>query len=528
MRLPVLAVFIAFALCGCSSRLPAREYSRSASHALALEEAAATPLGQALAPLAARHPGLSGFALIATGEKALVSRVALIEAASKTLDLQYYSVHDDSSGQLLLDAVLRAADRGVRVRALVDNLNLKHADDILTAMNEHKNIEIRVFNPNGTKEDSWLSRVGAVFTEPERVTRRMHNKVIVADNQGAIAGGRNLGKQYFDAGDDFNFRDMDVLAAGPIVARISRSFDRYWASEEAYPLRSLPLAQPKPGAVERARAALTKARLEAGPQIKQSLAQADLLRMLQKDARPLIWAPGELAVDEPEKIEEPGPMNPEPAQQAEESKPAQRLTRLADGAKSEFLIISPYFVPGDGGVEWLASIVSHGVKTQVLTNSLASTDVAAVHAGYRRDRKALIEKGVDIYEFKPIQEQAKFGGFKGRKSERVSLHSKVYVIDREHVVIGSFNMDPRSVNLNTELAIIIHSPEMGESVAKMFAEAIAPEASYHMELDENGKLFWVTMEKDGPKRYTGEPEASLWRRVISGVFTLLPPLDSQL
>lgn len=519
----IAAITVALFAAGCATPLPS-PIAAPVSHAFAPDQR--TPLSHAIAADVAAHPGQSGFHLLSSGTEALIMRIALVEAARRSIDLQYYSARNDATGQLLLEALRRAAARGVRVRLLVDDLNLKHPDPTLSALATEPNFLVRVFNPVGPGTLGSLGRLVNLAARFDHLTRRMHNKAIIADNTFAIVGGRNLGDEYFDADPTVNFRDLDVLAAGPIVPRISSSFDRYWNSSESYPIATLE-PPPQPAATARICAALHahwQQMIHEHPALEPR--QVALDRQLARGAVTLIWANAEFDADSPSKIDDTG--------NTPDSRPGARLLQLVQGAQHEFLAISPYFVPRRKGVELLSRLVARGVHVSVLTNSLASTDVVPVHAGYAPYRIPLLEAGVQLYEFKPVRGKRRtlLGG-----ASRASLHAKAYVIDRRDVIIGSFNLDPRSVWLNTELVLVIHSPQIAGRLAQMFDRAISPKSSYHVVLANvppisedparsghapGPRLAWLTEEDGQPHRYDVDPDAGLWRNAVTGFFGLLP------
>ncbi|SAK82425.1 phospholipase D/transphosphatidylase [Caballeronia fortuita] len=517
----------------CATRPPATAFDRPASHALASTES--TPLANALAPLEKRHPDESAVRLLPTGTDALQARVALARAATKTLDMQYYIANEDNTGKLLLGAALYAADRGVRVRMLVDDLNFKDIDQIMAALNSHDNIEIRVFNPFGSAQRSFSERTQNLFTNLGHFTRRMHNKAMIADNQIAIVGGRNLGDEYFSASPTLQFRDLDVFAAGPVTQKISASFDDYWNSTLAYPLRALNKQKFDPSELDKTRDDLRAHwRAQADPLNAKPLNATPLAQQISREEMGLVWAPTEFRVDSPSKIEHPSDDYKSP--------PMERLAELLKDAQSEFLILSPYFVPHDAGVQALGDLTKRRVRVAVLTNSLAATDAVAVQAGYAPYRIPMLQNGVELYEFKPIQlegESSPRAGLFGSQS-RASLHAKAYVIDRSILVIGSMNLDPRSAKLNTELALVIHSKPIAEEAAKLFANGTSPKASWQVhlasaavtgELQRTGApqsgLVWTTEANGGLVTYNFDPEAGFYRNAMTGLFMLLP-VDKQL
>ncbi|KVZ03558.1 phospholipase D family protein [Burkholderia ubonensis] len=503
----------------CATHPSATTLERTVSHALPAD--AATPLRDALAAPVAARPGESGFRLLADGAAALQMRIALARAATRTLDMQYYIATEDTTGKLLLGAALYAADRGVRVRMLVDDLNFRDIDRVMAALNTHPNIEIRVFNPFGASQRDVMQRTANFFTRIDRFTRRMHNKAMIADNQIAIVGGRNLGDEYFSASPTLQFRDLDVLAAGPVTHDISASFDAYWASGSSYPLRVLNHQTFDPKELDAMRDELRAHwRENAEPYNAKPLNATPLAQQIARGELGLVWAPAEFEADAPDKVAQPtdGYVSP----------PMRRLAELIRAAQHEFLAFSPYFVPHDAGVKILGDTTARGVRVAILTNSLAATDAVAVQAGYGPYRVPLLRHGVELYEYKARPGRPRLLGSRSR----ASLHAKAYVIDREILVIGSMNLDPRSTHLNTELALVIHSPVLAQQVATIFARATQPDESYRVQLAAlsgpgASELTWTGTDEGVLRTYHVDPYAGLLRNVLTGVFMLLP-VDDQL
>ncbi|KVR73538.1 phospholipase D family protein [Burkholderia ubonensis] len=503
----------------CATHPSATTLERTVSHALPAD--AATPLRDALAAPVAARPGESGFRLLADGAAALQMRIALARAATRTLDMQYYIATEDTTGKLLLGAALYAADRGVRVRMLVDDLNFRDIDRVMAALNTHPNIEIRVFNPFGASQRDVMQRTAIFFTRIDRFTRRMHNKAMIADNQVAIVGGRNLGDEYFSASPTLQFRDLDVLAAGPVTRDVSASFDAYWASGSSYPLRVLNHQTFDPKDLDAMRDELRAHwRENAEPYNAKPLNATPLAQQIARGELGLVWAPAEFEADAPDKVAQPtdGYVSP----------PMRRLAELIRAAQHEFLAFSPYFVPHDAGVKILGDTTARGVRVAILTNSLAATDAVAVQAGYGPYRVPLLRHGVELYEYKARPGRPRLLGSRSR----ASLHAKAYVIDREILVIGSMNLDPRSTHLNTELALVIHSPALAQQVATIFARATQPDESYRVQLAAlsgpgASELTWIGTDEGVLRTYHVDPYAGLLRNVLTGVFMLLP-VDDQL
>ncbi|KQR86187.1 phospholipase [Burkholderia sp. Leaf177] len=528
-----IAALAVVALTACATRPPASAFDHPVTHALAAT--ADTPLRAAIAQKEAEHPGTSGVRLLPTGTEALQARIALARAATKTLDMQYYIAEEDNTGKLLLGAALYAPDHGVKVRMLVDDLNFKDIDKIMATLNSHENIDIRVFNPFGSAARSFGERTRNLFTNVDQFTRRMHNKAMISDNQIAIIGGRNLGDEYFSASPTIQFRDLDAFVAGPATQEISASFDDYWNSSIAYPLRALNKQKFDPADLDKTRADLRQHwKEQADPLNAKPLNATPLAQQIAQDSLGLTWARTEFKADSPVKIEHPDPDYKSP--------PLERLIELSNEAKSSVLIVSPYFVPHDEGVKALAAITGKGVKVEVLTNSLAATDAVAVQAGYAPYRVPMLKAGVELYELKPViaegAGQPRAGLF-GSQS-RSSLHAKAYVIDRSILVIGSINLDPRSASLNTELVLIVYNQEIAREAAELFDRGIAPATSYRVELappaglgglqnigSSTSRLIWITEENGQMRTYDFDPQAGLYRNLLTGLFTLLP-VDAQL
>lgn len=514
------AIVIAALISGCQSTTTvAQEYPQIPSYKI--EQTEPTVLGKALQADIAANPGKSGLRLLETGSASYKMRLALIQAAEKTLDLQYYSMHDDTTANLLLEAIVRAAQRGVRIRMLLDSLAASEVNYTLSVLNEFKNVETRVFNPFATRDHGLMQRFMKATVNLDEFNRRMHNKALIADNQLAIIGGRNLGDEYFEENTDVTFRDIDVLTAGPVTNRISQSFDIYWNDKNSVPIAQVIKPTDNVEEVRNMRAALA-AHWEEVHQTEKGLQLLDskLSERLKDADVAMIWAPTEFVGDDPKKI------NKEETSVAD-SKPILRLDSLLENAQYEFLAVSPYFVPRPEGVTWLADMVKRGIAVKVVTNSLASTDVVAVHTGYRDYRKDVVRSGVELYEMKAVEGKRPKQRLLGASAPaHASLHAKVYVIDGKEVMIGSFNLDPRSVELNTELSIVVHSPEIAAQVKKMFNEVAAPTESYRVTLDKEDNLVWTGVDKGKPVTFHSEPHPGLWRTLQVNVMDLLPIEDN--
>jgi putative cardiolipin synthase len=465
--------------------------------------------------------GLSGFHLLVSGLEALGARASLAENAERTLDLQYFILHQDTTTKLLLQRLLRAANRGVRVRMLIDDLHAVGSDFDLVVLSSHPNIDVRAFNPFQQRGALGLSRLFEFLGDSERLNRRMHNKLWIADNAIAITGGRNLGDGYFDAHSATNFSDLDILAVGPVVRDLSASFDEFWNSESAVPIEAIVGALPEPG-----RLAEYERRLAEELQGFRETAYAQALRDIRRGSRllskPLVLETAAAAAlyDKPEKA---------PGDTGKRSSPSpwqSRLRSLVQGAEREVLLISPYFILNERGIDSLASLVRRGVRVRVLTNSLASTDVPVAHAGYARTRHRLLDAGVELYEMRPDEPPQNGRKWRSPFSTGASLHAKGVIVDRRQVIVGSMNLDPRSRRLNTEIAVLLESEPIGADLASLFEAAVHPAESFRVVLNgtapERTALSWIAEEDGREVRYDEEP-AGFWRQVISTVLGSLAP-----
>ena len=466
-----------------------------------------------------QHQAESGFRLLTRSTNALMSRVALADHAQHSLDLQYYIFNNDATGRLMAQRLLVAADRGVRVRLLVDDINACSAIDLLDALDTHPDIEVRLFNPFATKKPSLLSKATQFLLDAHRLNRRMHNKSFIADGNVAIVGGRNIGDAYFDAGDGTSFRDLDLIAIGPVVQQASHAFDEYWNCEAAYPVKAFSGKHADHYDLATLRAQLGH---DARTFAQSDYAQATLDELPNGASadRPgkWFWGPARLVADQPAKID----AGPEQSQ----LRIGPDIKAMTDSAQRELLIISPYFVPGDSGASYLDALAKRGVIVKVLTNSLASNDEPAVYAGYSRYRRPLLKGGVQLYELRPAAgapQPATAGG----TSSGVSLHAKAVVVDRQQVFIGSMNMDARSKLLNTEMGIIVDSPPLAAAVTRFFDTATLPDNAYHVVLKANGSahggaMQWQASDNGKPLSYDHDPGATTSRRVEAQLLKLLP------
>ena len=487
---------------------------------VAFDQPLSTLLGQRYLPPLASMPGRSGFHLLVAGPEAFAARAALGESAERTLDLQYYSVAHDSTSTLLLEGAMRAAQRGVRVRLLVDDLNVGDRESDLAVLAGHPNVEVRLFNPLSQRGNFGLARALEAIGDSERLNRRMHNKLWIADGAVAVMGGRNLGDAYFDASPDVDFADLDVLAAGAVVAQASRSFDEYWNSPWAVPIAAIVGPLPAPAELQRAWSGMA----ERAERFRRS----DYVRALRATAFGFLVRTGQVSLTAASAellSDPPGDRSAEGADRESAIFPV--LRRLVEQARHELILVTPYLVPGPRGLDALCGLARRGLRVRILTNSLASTDVPVVHAGYARYRPGMLACGIQLHELRPKDRAAR--GPRIGLSSGASLHTKAIVIDGETVFVGSMNLDPRSRSLNSEVALRIASPELGGHLTRLFDEATTLQEAFRPGLDEPGNaqspLHWDTIEDGRPVRYARDPLASEWRRWVARVLGALAPED---
>lgn len=466
-----------------------------------------TRLGESVARLAGQHPGLSGIHPLRDARDAFAARILLAAAAQRTLDVQYYIWHRDLSGTLLFKALHDAAQRGVRVRLLLDDNNTSGLDDILAALDAHPRIEVRLFNPFAMRHLRPLAYV----TDFPRLNRRMHNKSFTADNQATVVGGRNVGDEYFGATDGVLFADVDVLAVGPVVQQTSSEFDRYWNSASAYPA-DLVLPPARRETLTEIKASAQ--RIERDP---AAIAYMDAIRnsafvqQLLAHTLPLEWAPARVVADDPAKAL--GNASPEAMLVAQ--------IKAIFGAPAKSIdLVSPYFVPGEEGTAMFHEWRRRGVRVRILTNSLEATDVAAVHAGYAKWRERLMRDGVQLYELRRTAEKGEGGSAGIFGSSAASLHAKSFAVDGARIFVGSFNFDPRSSALNTEMGFIIDSPPLAHILQETLDEKV-PQRAYEVQL-VRGKLVWIERDGSVVRRLEAEPHAGFWRKAWVGLLAKLP------
>lgn len=470
---------------------------------------ATCPLEESLAAQTRAHTGESGLVALHDGRDSLAARVLLADAATRTLDVQYYIWRNDLSGTLLFEALRRAADRCVRVRLLLDDNNTGGLDSILAALDSHPRIEVRLFNPFRQRRWRWLG----YLTDFSRLNRRMHNKSFTADAQATIVGGRNIGDEYFDAGKQALFVDLDVLGVGPVADAVEQDFERYWNSASAIPAAIVLRATPANALADFAVAANARAQGRKAAAYLDSIQRSVLVRDLLAGSQKLTWAPTRLVSDDPKKGL---------AHERDTDLMVTRLARTLGGMERELYVISPYFVPTSRGTGFFCSRAREGLRVAVLTNALEATDVLAVHAGYAKRRHALLRAGVKLYELRrssPARRRWwRAQGFHG--SSASSLHAKTFSVDRKRLFIGSFNFDQRSVRLNTEMGFVIDSVEMASASADAFVQSV-PENAYEVRL-RGHSLEWIERNEGTEIVHRHEPGSTLWQRAAVAVLGWLP------
>ena len=494
---------LALALGGCA--LPSLE---GRSHSQAIAATTDTPLGQTarhLRQLAQAPESITAIVPLDSPQEAFAARHFLIQQATHSLDVQYYIWRADTSGLMLLGDLLAAADRGVRVRLLLDDGGTAGMDSLLHTLNTHPQIEVRLFNPFVLR---WPKVLGYVF-DFQRTNRRMHNKSLTADNQASIVGGRNIGNEYFGNPQGVLFADLDVLAWGPVVRDISHDFDRYWASPSAYPIERIvthPYVLDWP--TLRQRIATAHASTE-GQRYQAAKANSRLPEHLQANDQAILWAPAHLVSDDPAKVL---------GQARQQGLIGAQLARAIGQPSIALDMVSPYFVPTQAGLDALAQLRAQGIRIRVLTNALEATDVSLVHVGYARYRAPLLRMGVELYELQrqaPIELPRQLHERIKRRwllaSSGTSLHAKTFAIDGQRAFVGSFNFDPRSMLLNTEMGLVIESPALAAQISNIFEQDI-PWRSYRLSLDPEGHLQWEAPPFGSGTTHSTEPNTGWFKR----------------
>jgi len=510
MRQPTVCLALFLVLTGCASLEPRPP--------LPIETAVPVGSGSVLdgliAGAEAAHPGQSGFRLVREGPEAFAIRSRTALVAERSLDVQTYIWHADDTGRFLGGRLLEAADRGVKVRLLIDDMDARSKNYVFASLHAHPNIEVRMFNPFDSRSGT-LSMAFEAMGSAKRINHRMHNKTWIADNRIAIVGGRNLGDEYFGASDEVNFVDLDFAMVGPIVRDASASFDRYWNSPAAYPMDLLAPEQVSEAELQKLRERIHEHMTEATrTRFAEELRQSDSVQRLIAGDWPMHWAANfRFVSDDPAKV----------LGQSEGLAASNVLAMIGPALRSstrEVSIISPYFVPGESGTAFLVDLVEAGSAVRVLTNSLAANDVAMVYGGYSESREQLLEGGVQLWELKPTPGRDVKSSLFG--SSGASLHTKALEVDDRIAFVGSYNLDPRSTSLNCEQGVFVESPEIAVQLHEIFGKDSDGDSAWSVKLVD-GKLQW----SDGTKTWDSAPEASAGRRFQAWLARVLP-VSSQL
>lgn len=495
-----------FTFSACS--LPPLNDVQSSKH-LSTQNGFDTQLGKALEPMVKENHNLSGVVTLNQSLDAFTARMLLIAAAQKTIDVQYYIWRDDITGNMLLKALRDAAKRGVRVRMLVDDNGTAGLDSKLALLNSTQNAEVRLFNPFPLR----TFKVLGFLTDFKRLNRRMHNKSLTVDGQVTVVGGRNIGDEYFGATQDVAFADLDVLSVGAIVDEVSHDFDLYWNSISAYPIDKL-VTTPNQSAIDKLKKQETEF-LDV-PRAKdyiQVIKNSNFMDSILSRNLDFSWVKVRMVSDSPDKVL--GKAEPK-------AMLLSGLSEIMGSPKTSIDLVSPYFVPTKDGVKSFAFLADQGVKVRILTNAMEATDVTAVHAGYMKYRKPLLNHGVELFEMrrnnalkKPKEKAGPFG------SSGTSLHAKTFSVDRKRVFVGSFNFDPRSAVLNTELGFVIDSEILAQQISNAFDTSIH-EHAYILKKDDKHGIVWIEQNKDVNKTLTSEPSVGLWKSIYLKFLSWMP------
>ena len=510
VRFPILLLLVSVGLGACAGLPPGANFPKHES--VAFEHPEETALGSRFAADARQHPGASAFRLISVGADGFRARAEIIDTAQQSLDLQYYIFRGDETGRMLTDHLLRAADRGVRIRVLIDDADTVAGDEQILRLTHRGNVELRIYNPAKYRGHvRFVRRIEFVLNAP-RLDYRMHNKLLVADNAVALIGGRNIGNQYFQIDPESQFADDDVFAAGQIVPELSRAFDEFWNSALAIPAEALgrprqsPELKPKPGGIDYA----------------ALIANGEPFNGIMSGKLPLSWAPAQLVYDSPDKKQVMAGRVPGALIVPEVEKSIRAV-------QSEMLLITPYLVPSADELQALKELRERDARVRILSNSLESCPEISAQSGYDKYRVPLLESGVELYEVRALLGSTRGSGQSAKISRHgnYALHGKLYVFDRKKILIGSMNFDQRSQHINTEIGLLIGSPDIAQQTAQRFENMVKPENCYALALAPAGgagkpRLTWRTEENNRGVEFDREPARSGWQRLQAKLLALLP------
>ncbi len=490
--------------------LPATE-NKTVSHAFLQQETHDTLLGRGLQPQIAAHPNLSGVVQLPDPIDAFASRILLIASAQRSVDVQYYIWRDDITGNLLLYALHEAAKRNVRIRLLIDDNGTSGLDEKLALLNAEPNVEVRLFNPFPFRTFKQLG----FLTDFSRLNRRMHNKSLTVDGQATIVGGRNIGDEYFGATQGVAFADLDVMVVGPVVDDVSTDFDRYWNHQAAYPIEQLVDTPNQKTADMLLSEESNTARIPQAQAYVERIAHSSFVESMLAGTLAFQWVHVTMVSDDPDKVL---------GNAQHETMLMPRLLEILGEPTTSIDLVSPYFVPTEHGVEAFAALAKQGVRLRILTNAMEATDVLPVHAGYAKYRLPLLQQGVALYEMRreggkdEDRAKEKAGPFGSSGS---SLHAKTFAVDGKRAFVGSFNFDPRSAVLNTELGFVIESESMAHAITDAFDHSI-PYYAYELAVEKNNDLVWISQTAEGPQTQTTEPSSTFFKRLYIDFLSLLP------
>ena len=480
-------------------------------HSVAITDTAETTIARDVSKWTSAHGGMSGFYTLQSGMDAFGIRLELMEIAERGIDAQYFLMKDDAAGHIFAAALLQAADRGVRVRFLLDDIFTSFDDNLLSLLNQHPKIQVRLYNPIARRGIFAFNFMG----DFKRANRRMHNKSFTVDNQVTVVGGRNLADEYFELNSDVVFLDFDVVGFGPVAADVSDKFDLFWNDSRSVPMEAFD-DDVRHRDLDDVRADLGTDVVSNYREIYAQALDSQLIHDLYDNRVPLYPANAEVISDDPAKlVNEVG---------EDQQILVNHLADLASEAKSEIIVVTPYFVPLKSGVDFWREIVANGVRVIILTNSLASNNHAAVHSAYAKYRRPMLEAGVELYEARANAVDLAPPGAKVTP-ERLTLHTKGVIFDREIIYAGSLNLNPRAIDLNSEMGIVIRSPEMAEDLAQSVLGDLS-EFAYRVELTDDGKLQWRCTIDGTEVIETGEPLATGGQRFKAFLMKIVP--DQQL
>jgi putative cardiolipin synthase len=504
------SLLVSIALCACTGHPPGSSFPKHES--VALEHPEETALGRRFVGAARQHPGDSAFRLINVGADGFRARAQMIDAAQQSLDLQYYIFRGDETGRMLTEHLLHAAERGVRVRVLIDDGDTVAGDEQILRLMNHAAVELRIYNPAKYRGHMRFVRRLEFVLNAGRLDFRMHNKLLIADNAAALIGGRNIGNQYFQVDPESQFADDDVFAAGPIVPELSQTFDEFWNSALAIPAEAL-------GRAHESRARKTT---PGGIDYAALIASGEPFAGIMSGKLPLVWAPAQLVYDSPDKKQVVSGRIPGALIVPEVEKEIR-------ATQSEMLLVTPYLVPSADELQALQDLRQRAVRIRILSNSLESCPEISAQSGYDKYRVPLLESGVELYEVRALLGNVRGSGESAKISRygNYALHGKLYAFDRKKVLIGSMNFDQRSQHINTEIGLIIGSPEIAQQTAARFENMVKPQNCYALTLAQVGvagksRLTWRTEENNRGIELDREPARSGWQRLQARFLALLP------